>query len=159
MSNTSSPQLDHPNVRVPPPLIYVAGLVLGLVLERTFPAVVLPRTVSQAAALVCLALWIGLTVWSVGSFRRNRTSLIPIKPATALVISGPYRFTRNPMYVGMICLYLALSLWFNIFWALILLPIVIGVVRYYVIAREERYLESKFGDEYVQYRARVRRWI
>lgn len=159
MSNTPSAHLDHANVKIPAPLIYVAGLILGLVLERRLPVVALPRALSQAAALACLAVWIGLMAWSVGSFWRNRTSLIPIKPATALVVSGPYRFTRNPMYVSLACLYLALALWFNIFWALILLPIVIVVVRYYVIAREERYLERKFGDAYVQYRARVRRWV
>jgi len=151
--------LDHANVRIPPPLIYLAGLVLGFLLERAFPVLVLPKTPSRVAALLCVAAWAILTLWSVGLFRRARTSFIPIKPATALVVSGPYQFTRNPMYVGFTCLYLGLALWFSLFWAFLMLPAVIVVVQYYVIAREEQYLEQKFGEEYLKYKARVRRWI
>jgi protein-S-isoprenylcysteine O-methyltransferase Ste14 len=160
MANRSDPDtLDHANVRIPPPLIYVAGFVLGFLLERAFPVLMLPKTPSRAAALVCVALWAILTLWSVGLFRRARTSFIPVKPTTALVVSGPYQYTRNPMYVGFVCLYLGFALWFSSFWALILLPVVIAVVQSYVIAREERYLEQKFGEEYLRYKARVRRWI
>jgi len=157
--SATRPDRDHANVIIPPPLIYAGGLILGLLLEKAIPVLVLPRGLSQAVALVCLAVGIVPMVWSIVLFWRNRTSVLPVRPATALVISGPYRFTRNPMYVGMVCLYLALALWFNLFWALILLPVVIAVIRYYVIAREECYLEGKFGEAYVQYCARVRRWI
>jgi protein-S-isoprenylcysteine O-methyltransferase Ste14 len=160
MANRSDPDtLDHANVRIPPPLIYVAGFVLGFLLERAFPVLMLPKTPSRVAALVCVALWAILTLWSIGLFRRARTSFIPVKPTTALVVSGPYQYTRNPMYVGFVCLYLGFALWFSSFWALILLPVVIAVVQYYVIAREEQYLEQKFGEEYLKYKARVRRWI
>ncbi len=160
MTNTSDRNnLDHADVRIPPPLIYVAGLALGFLLERKFPVLVLPQTPSRVAALLCVAVWAVLTVWSIGLFRSARTSMIPIKPTTALVVSGPYEFTRNPMYFGMVCLYLGLALWFGIFWALILLPAVVASVQYYVIAREEQYLERKFGEEYLKYKARVRRWI
>ena len=76
-----------------------------------------------------------------------------------LVVHGPYQFTRNPMYFGLVCLYLGLALWFGIFWALILLPAVIALVQHYVVAREEQYLERKFGEEYLRYKASVRRWI
>ena len=152
-------QLDHADVRIPPPLIYVAGFVLGLLLERAFPILALPKTPSRVAAVLCVALWATLTVWSIGLFRRAHTSFIPIRPTTALVVAGPYRFTRNPMYLGVAGLYLGLALWFGVFWALILLPAVIAVVQYYVIAREEQYLEQKFGEEYLEYKARVRRWI
>jgi protein-S-isoprenylcysteine O-methyltransferase Ste14 len=160
MANTSDRNnLDHPDVRIPPPLIYVAGLALGFLLEREFPVLVLRNIPSRGAALVCVAVWAILTVWSIGLFRGARTSMIPIKPTTALVVSGPYEFTRNPMYFGLICLYLGLALWFGVFWALILLPVVIAAMQYYVISREEQYLERKFGEEYLRYKARVRRWI
>ena len=160
MANTSDPNnLDHADVRIPPPLIYVTGFVLGLLLEKAFPVLVLPKTPSRVAALLCIALWAILTVWSIGSFRWARTSVIPVKPTTTLVVSGPYQFTRNPMYFGLVCLYLGLALWFGVFWALILLPAVIAVIQYYVIAREEQYLEQKFGEAYFRYKARVRRWI
>jgi protein-S-isoprenylcysteine O-methyltransferase Ste14 len=97
--------LDHADVRIPPPLIYVAGFVLGLVLERFFPVLVLPKTPSRVAAALCIALGVTMAVWSVGLFRRERTSFVPIKPTTTLVIYGPYHFTRNPMYFGLVCLY------------------------------------------------------
>jgi protein-S-isoprenylcysteine O-methyltransferase Ste14 len=160
MSNTSDRNnRDHPDVRIPPPLIYVAGVALGFLLEKEVPVLLLPQTASRVAALLCVAVSAILTAWSIGLFRGARTSMVPIRPTTALVVSGPYNFTRNPMYFGLVFLYLAFALWFRIFWALILLPAVIAAVQYYVISREERYLERKFGEEYLRYKARVRRWI
>jgi protein-S-isoprenylcysteine O-methyltransferase Ste14 len=157
MKPTSGP--DHPNVRIPPPLIYVAGFVLGLWLGRAVPVCLLPKTLSHIAAVAWIALWAILGAWSIGLFRRAHTSFLPIRSATTLVISGPYRVTRNPMYMALVCLYVGLALWFDVFWALVLLPLVLVAVQYYVIVREEEYLERKFGDEYRQYKARVRRWL
>jgi protein-S-isoprenylcysteine O-methyltransferase Ste14 len=76
-----------------------------------------------------------------------------------MVVHGPFRFTRNPMYVGLVALYMSLSLFVNSAWPLILLPVVIAVVQRQVIVREEAYLEGKFGEQYRAYKARVRRWI
>jgi protein-S-isoprenylcysteine O-methyltransferase Ste14 len=160
MATKSDPNnLDHADVRIPPPLIYVAGFVLGLALERFLPVLVLPKIPSRVAAVLCIALGVTIAVWSVGLFRRERTSFVPINPATTLVIYGPYRFTRNPMYLGLVCVYLGISLWFGVFWALILLPAVMALIQRYVIIREEQYLERKFGGEYLKYKADVRRWI
>ncbi len=92
-------------------------------------------------------------------FLKRGTSLIPGKRAEALVTSGPYRFTRNPMYVGMAFLYVGLALWLDVLWALAFLPVVLLVVDRRVIAPEERYLEARFGDEYRAYKQRVRRWL
>ena len=89
---------------------------------------------------------------------RARTNIDPYKPATALVTGGPYRFTRNPIYVAMTLLYVGAALSFRIIPALILLPIALLLLQFGVIRREERYLEAKFGDRYRQYRSRVRRW-
>ena len=155
----TSSRPDHPNVKIPPPLIYAAGFVLGLWLGRAVPVSVLPKTPSHIAAVVWIALWAILGVWSIGLFRRAHTGFLPIRSATTLVISGPYRVTRNPGYLAMACLYVGLALWFDVFWALVLLPLVMVAIHYYVIVREEEYLESKFGDEYRQYKARVRRWL
>ena len=160
MATKSDPNnLDHADVRIPPPLIYVAGFVLGLALERFLPVLVLPKIPSRVAALLCIAVGVTIAAWSVGLFRREHTSFVPIKPTTTLVIYGPYRFTRNPMYLGLVCVYLGIALWFGIFWALILLPAVMALIRRYVIIREEQYLERKFGGEYLKYKADVRRWI
>ena len=160
MATKSDPNnLDHPDVRIPPPLIYVAGFVLGLALERFLPVLVLPKIPSRVAALLCIAVGVTIAAWSVGLFRREHTSFVPIKPTTTLVIYGPYRFTRNPMYLGLVCVYLGIALWFGIFWALILLPAVMALIQRYVIIREEQYLERKFGGAYLKYKADVRRWI
>ena len=160
MATKSDPNnLDHADVRIPPPLIYVAGFVLGLALERFLPVLVLPKIPSRVAALLCIAVGVTIAAWSVGLFRREHTSFVPIKPTTTLVIYGPYRFTRNPMYLGLVCVYLGIALWFGIFWALILLPAVMALIQRYVIIREEQYLERKFGGEYLKYKADVRRWI
>jgi len=160
MATKSDPNnLDHADVRIPPPLIYVAGFVLGLALERFLPVLVLPKIPSRVAAVLCIALGVTIAVWSVGLFHRERTSFVPIKPTTTLVIYGPYRFTRNPMYLGLVCVYLGIALWFGIFWALILLPAVMALIQRYVIIREEQYLERKFGGAYLKYKADVRRWI
>jgi len=150
---------DHPNVRIPPPLIYVAGFIFGLWLGRAVPVPALSKTPSHIAAVVCLALWAIVEAWSIGLFRRAHTSFLPIRSATTLIISGPYRVTRNPMYMGLACMYVGLGLWFDVLWALVLLPFVLVAIQYYVIVREEDYLERKFGDEYRQYKARVRRWL
>ena len=160
MATKSDPNnLDHPDVKIPPPLIYVAGFVLGLALERFLPVLVLPKIPSRVAAVLCIALGVTIAVWSVGLFHRERTSFVPIKPTTTLVIYGPNRFTRNPMYLGLVCLYAGLALWFCVFWALILLPAVMALIQRYVIIREEQYLERKFGGAYLKYKADVRRWI
>jgi protein-S-isoprenylcysteine O-methyltransferase Ste14 len=92
-------------------------------------------------------------------FRRARTTLIPNRPAAAVVTSGIYGITRNPMYVSLIALYLGVTLFINSWWPVFLLPLVILLVDRTVIAREERYLIQAFPAEYGAYRARVRRWL
>ncbi len=154
-----SKEPDHSGVKFPPPLIYAGIFLFALILERFFPAALLRKTTSGVAAFVCIAGWLILTIWSIASFRRARTSFVPAKPATALVSSGPYRFSRNPMYVGFTVLYLGMAFLFAGLWGLILLPVLIAIIQSYVIAREEQYLERKFGEEYLRYKARVRRWI
>lgn len=155
----SRDQPDRSGVKVPPPLIYVAGFLVGIVVELLFPISALPLPLALAAACTGLAIWLALDGAAMLQFRSARTSMIPMKPSTALVTSGPYRVTRNPMYVGMAVLYAALALALGVIWALAILPFVLLAVDRLVIAREEPYLERKFGDEYRQYKGRVRRWL
>lgn len=110
-------------------------------------------------ALVCGTLWLALDGAAMLHFRRAGTSMVPLNPSTARVTTGPYRFTRNPMYVGMAALYIGLALALGVIWALLLLPLVIGAVDQLVIAREESYLVRKFGQPYCDYMARERRWL
>jgi len=92
-------------------------------------------------------------------FRRRRTTILPYRPTTAIVDSWPYSFTRNPMYLAMALVYIGIALFFNSLWPFLLLPLVLLVMHRGVIEREERYLEQKFGSDYVDYRSRVPRWL
>jgi len=102
---------------------------------------------------------VALAASAIALFRRASTSPVPNQPTTALVAQGPYRFTRNPMYVGLAALYAGVALLANSWWPLVVLPVVLMVIRWRVIAREEAYLERKFGDAYRAYTTRVRRWL
>ena len=152
-------QRDTAGVVAPPPLIYLTGLVIGLVLDALLPESELPWAVrwilGGALALGGVALLLSFNT----AFVRRGTAVEPWKPTTAIVTTGPYRFTRNPAYLGMALLYIGLSLLADAPWALLTLPIVIVIIDRMVIAREERYLERKFGAEYVDYKRGVRRWI
>jgi len=145
--------------RFPPPFLYVGFLLVGLLLERWAPLVRLPRAPSRALAAVLLLAGLGLLLGSFLLFLHARTSPSPLQPTAALVAAGPYRWMRNPMYLAMLLVYLGTSLLFDLFWALLLAPLVVFLMNRIVIAREERYLEGRFGDEYRRYRTRVRRWI
>jgi len=154
---TASPPRSS-GVVAPPPAIYAAGFAIGLVLHRLWPAPIVPHEWSRIVGPLLVASGlVGLP--ALLAFRRYHTSPNPYRPSTTLVTGGPYRFTRNPMYVGFTLMYLGAALWLNARWPLLLLPVVLLVMQYGVIVREEQYLESVFGDEYVQYRGRVRRWI
>jgi protein-S-isoprenylcysteine O-methyltransferase Ste14 len=150
---------DHAGVRLPPPFFYVIPFCAGLLLHRVHPIPILRREMSAMPGLVLAVLGLLLVAWALGLFARARTSPIPVKPTTAIVETGPYRFSRNPMYVGLTLLYTGLALWVDTLWPLLFLPIVLVVVQRAVIAREERYLEAKFGEGYLGYKSRVRRWL
>jgi protein-S-isoprenylcysteine O-methyltransferase Ste14 len=150
---------DTSGVAFPPPLLYVAGFLVGLGLEVAFPVGRPPLTVTLVGVLIGAAGWLLLDGAAMRSFGRVKTSMIPFKPSTALVTDGPYRFTRNPMYVGMAFLYVALAFALGLLWPLAVLPLVLLAVDRLVIAREEPYLERRFGEDYRAYRARVRRWL
>jgi protein-S-isoprenylcysteine O-methyltransferase Ste14 len=159
MSDDARGAPDNPGVVAPPPLIYAGALALGLVANKLYPMAFLPRAVSRVLGLPLI--FGGLTIGLLGfrEMRRAETNVDPYKPATAIVTEGPYRFTRNPLYVGMTLVYSGITALFNAFPAAMLLPLALAVMRGGVIEREERYLERKFGDEYLAYKARVRRWL
>jgi protein-S-isoprenylcysteine O-methyltransferase Ste14 len=150
---------DTSGVRVPPPVYYIVGFLGGVALELIFPTSWPSFGVRLAVALLAVGAWLALDGAAMVFFHRAGTSMVPMNPTTALVTSGPYRVTRNPMYVGMAFLYVALALAFGVLWALAFLPVVIVIVDRFVIAREEPYLERKFGQAYRDYKAGVRRWL
>ncbi|MBI4266216.1 MAG: isoprenylcysteine carboxylmethyltransferase family protein [Acidobacteria bacterium] len=150
---------DHAGILVPPPFIYAGFFLAGAVLDRLSPLPQVPFGIARPVGAVLAAVWLVLMAWSVRRFWSSGTSIIPVRPATALVTEGPYRFSRNPMYLGLLLLYAAVALWFGFVWSLLLVPPLVWVIRRAVIEREEQYLEREFGDGYRRYRASVRRWI
>jgi protein-S-isoprenylcysteine O-methyltransferase Ste14 len=158
-------QPTHAGVHFPPPFIYVGGLVIGWLLDRAWPWPVTSASGSSAAtvrvvlALLFAAAYLALFLAALSAFRRARTTLIPNRPATAFVTNGPYRWSRNPMYVSLALLYLAVALWMNSWWIVLMLVPVLLVIRTAVIAREERYLSSAFPGDYQSYCDRTRRWL
>jgi len=159
MNHASEASTDHSGVVVPPPLIYVAFFLVGMGLQRYVPVHRLPTAPGRVLGGVLVLLSLLLTTWSFRRFWASGTSVVPVRPTTALVIEGPYRFTRNPMYLGLLLLYAGVACWFWLMWPLLLVPLLIWVIGVSVIGREERYLTRKFGDEYRRYQARVRRWL
>jgi protein-S-isoprenylcysteine O-methyltransferase Ste14 len=144
---------------IPPPFIFLAGLLAGLAVEAFVPIDGPSTAVRIAAAAIGVAAMAVLDFPAMRSFQRAGTGIVPFTPNTALVTSGPFRFTRNPMYVGMAILYAGLAIALGIIWAFAFLPIVLVVVDRRVIAVEEGLLEAEFGDQYRQYKSRVRRWL
>lgn len=142
----------------PPPLIYAIPLIGTLLLNRWSPLPLLAGRATLPAGLLLVVLGF-VALPAVLAFRKARTHPEPWKPTKALVTVGPYRFSRNPMYVGFTLCYLGIAIWRNSWWPLLLLPLVLGVMQVGVIHREERYLEGLFGDDYRAYRAQVRRWL
>lgn len=150
---------DSPGVKLPPPLIFAAGFLLGVALQLLLrlPALAGGWTVAGG---VTMAVGGGALAGSaVILFRRSGTHLDPSKPARALVTTGPYRVTRNPIYLGFTLVYLAVALWTGSTGSLILLLVVLMVVDRTVVRREEAYLDRALGDDYRRYRQTVRRWL
>lgn len=153
---------DSAQVKFPPPFVYIGFLLTGLVIDRVTaqsPNFIPAENIIMIVAAIATVLGIGFMIAGNHRFRTLGNNVEPWKHANQIVTSGIYKHTRNPMYLGMSLLYLGLCLFFRSSWALILLPVVILVIRTQVIAREERYLEGKFGGEYLKYKQSVRRWL
>jgi protein-S-isoprenylcysteine O-methyltransferase Ste14 len=150
---------DSAGVRVPPPLIYLAGLAVGFGLEALLPGTSLSGLVRWVLGGGVFAAGLFLAGSFNTVFARKGTAVEPWKPTTAIVTGGPYQFTRNPAYVAMALMYVGIALLGDSLWALAPLPLVLAVIDRGVIAREERYLQRKFGREYLDYKATARRWI
>jgi len=150
---------DTAGVIAPPPLIYAGGLALGLLLHAARPVAFVSRPIARVLG-PALILAAAVGGWSaLSALRRAGTHVDPREPTTVIVAEGPYRVSRNPIYVSLTLLYSGIAVLRNALWAALLLPVVLVVMRRGVIDREERYLERRFGDEYLRYKSRVRRWL
>jgi protein-S-isoprenylcysteine O-methyltransferase Ste14 len=150
---------DNPGIWVPPPLLYLLALILGLVLDRRAHVPFLSRGVARVLGWPLVGGGIALAAWFVRTMRGADTTIRTDKSVSSLVQDGPFRYSRNPGYVALTMIYAGIAVLRNALWAILLLPLVLYVIQREVIEREERYLERTFGEEYVNYKAQVRRWI
>jgi len=153
------PDLDRPGVPIAPPLLFALPVAVFLLVEYFFPTSFVYGAYRWIAGVVLLAGGLALNVAGFVTQKRAGTDPIPFNPSTRIVSRGLYRFTRNPMYIGFALWTLAVAILFDSVWALLAVPIGVILIDRLVIVREERYLERKFGEEYLSYKRRVRRWL
>ena len=150
---------NSPGIKVPPPLFYLVGFLFAYAINRFYPIPMCGYPLSVILALLFLIPSAVIGLWSLLEFWHAKTNLRPYKPSSFLVVIGPYRITRNPMYLSLTLLYIGLGLMLHIAWTFIFLPAIIFIMHVYVIRREESYLESRFGEQYRSYKKMVRRWL
>ena len=143
----------------PPSLIFIAGLIVGFALDFFWPVPLVPMEIRIYAGGFIILISFVPAIWMMRLFIKARTNLDVRKPTHKIVTSGPFRWTRNPAYLSLSLLVLGIAIVADSIWVLLLLVVVMIVTHYKVILREEAYLEQKFGVEYLEYKASVRRWV
>jgi protein-S-isoprenylcysteine O-methyltransferase Ste14 len=154
-----NPKTDHTSITIDAPVLLAIAILLTVVLQWLIPLPFLPSLPSRITGAI---LFIGGFVLGFPALRgmlKASTSPNPHRPATTLVRDATYRITRNPMYLGMLISYSGLFIFFQNPWFILFLPILIRLFTTWVIIPEEKYLEEKFGKEYLDFKSRVRRWI
>lgn len=150
---------DIAGVIAPPPLIFLAGIAIALVLEWAARADTNLGRLGLYVGLALIVVSIVIALWARRQFIKGGTSIRPDAPSSAILSTGPFRFTRNPLYLSLAMLQVGIGLAAGLAWVVAMVVPAVLVIRFDVIAREERYLERKFGEEYLNYKARVRRWF
>lgn len=141
-----------------PPFIYLIAILAGLVLHFAWPIRFVPSLARPFGALIAV-IAVTLFIWSIKTFRSAGTPVPGNQPTTTIVKIGPYRFSRNPIYLAFSMFQTGIALAVNDAWVLVTLLPALSVMSFVVIPREERYLEARFGEEYAAYKASVRRWL
>ncbi len=144
---------------VPPPLIYAGVFLIGYLLQRSMPIHFFSDWLSLTLGPLLILLSIPLVALSFRELICQRTAMNIDKPVATLVVTGSFRFTRNPMYLSVTLLYCGLGVSLDLAWVILLLPLALVIVHYKVIVREEVRLERQFGQDYLDYKASVRRWL
>ena len=150
---------DHAQVKIHPPVLVSMHVLAAFFLNKLWPLSFTFPKVLEWVGYVLVLIGLGLTISAASGFMRARTTLDPHGSVSNIVTSGPYRFSRNPIYLGFVCLMIGFPFIFRTYWGLILSPLLIVLMNWLVIRHEEAYLEKKFGEAYVGYRSRVRRWL
>jgi protein-S-isoprenylcysteine O-methyltransferase Ste14 len=153
------PAADHANVRASPPVIFAGVLALGFILDWLWPAAFLPEGWSLWLGFFIMFVAVNIKAFALRELVRIKTNLNVRKPTTNIATSGPFSVSRNPIYAGIILLNIGVACFFNSLWILLLTAVLAGALQKGVIEPEEAYLEKKFGDKYLRYKAKVRRWV
>ncbi len=151
--------LSGPGIRIPPPLFYLVALVMGMALDHFWPLSCFAGSSRYIVGSVVIVVSVLIMPPVLLSFRRAATPFDVRKAASALITDGPYKFSRNPTYLSLTLLYLGLGVVLDSGWVLILVIPVILLVDLWVVRKEERHLEASFGEQYLRYKATVRRWL
>jgi protein-S-isoprenylcysteine O-methyltransferase Ste14 len=155
-------QPDFADVAVKPPLLFLGAVAAGLLLSLALPigpGLGSANELAITVGLILVVLGFALAVFSVRTFTRAGADVVPGHPATTLVTHGPYRVTRNPIYIGFTLAYFGIAILATSVWMLFLLVPLLIVLQRGVVEREESYLNAKFGEAYDKYKARVPRWL
>lgn len=144
---------------VRPPLVYLSAIALGVLLHFAWPLRLVSPTLSMAIGAPTVVVAVALFVWSVRTLRIAGTPVPGDRPTTAIVRAGPYRFSRNPIYLAFSLFQLGVACWLNSLWLVLTLVPAVALMSFVVVPREERYLELRFPTEYPSYKRAVRRWL
>ena len=158
-SDIPGPDPHGPAVRIHPPLIYAGSILGGIGVDRIWPLSMPLGLHGPLYTGLILALVLVLAGLCIYEFHKAGTDVRPDRPDSALITSGPYCHSRNPLYIGLTLVQVAAALWFNNAWVLAMTAVSVVVISRYAIRREENYLEKIFGATYLDYKQRVRRWI
>jgi protein-S-isoprenylcysteine O-methyltransferase Ste14 len=152
---------DSPGVYIPPPLFYVLIFLAAVFAQKKvlINDSLFHLQITKMTGMLFLIISLLFMITSLRKFFQSKNTLILIKPASSLQTNGIYRISRNPMYVGLAVMYLGISCLIGNWWNIILFPILLLVIQEYIIKREEKYLERAFGQKYLDYKNRVRRWL
>ncbi len=150
---------DRAGMIAPPAFIYLIPLAIGLLVQWIYPIRALPTPFAIGIGLLLIAASVPIVISALRAFSRAKTGFLLRNPTSAIVTNGPYRFSRNPTYVSLTLFCGGIGFLVNSLWVLIMVVPAVTVIHFGVIKREERYLEAKFGDEYREYKATVRRWV
>jgi protein-S-isoprenylcysteine O-methyltransferase Ste14 len=152
---------DSPGIYFPPPLIYAVIFLAAVFIQKKIPIDdhFFKSRMNTAIGILFILLAVYFGTRSMNQFIQTKNTIVPNKPAASLQTTGVYHSTRNPMYLALVMLYLGLSCLIGNWWNIILLPLLLLIIQEYIIKKEEKYLVRKFGQEYIDYRHRVRRWL
>ncbi len=143
----------------PPPLVYLGAILLGLGIDRLWPAAFLPPAVQYAIGTTAIVLSIVLAAIILHAFVRHKTNPIHHRPTTTIIDTGPFRYSRNPIYVGMTLLQIGIGILVDSAWILLMVVPAVWIIHRFVVLKEEAFLEQQFGETYLTYKQRVNRWL